>query len=78
MLLTCEQLDAILCLQGQQYATSENTKEVNKMSEETKQVVESLNKNAEKLTPAQMQRLSDIAYGMALAKESKQEERKEA
>lgn len=48
------------------------------MSEETKQVVESLNKNAEKLTPAQMQRLSDIAYGMALAKEAKQEERKEA
>ena len=30
------------------------------------------------LTPAQMQRLSDIAYGMALAKEGKQEERKEA
>lgn len=48
------------------------------MSEETKQVVENLNKNAEKLTPAQMQRLSDIAYGMALAKEAKQEEQKEA
>ena len=32
----------------------------------------------QKLTPAQMQRLSDIAYGMALAKEGKQEERKEA
>ena len=32
----------------------------------------------QKLTPAQMQRLSDIAYGMALAKESKKDERKEA
>ena len=40
--------------------------------------MESLSKNTEKLTPAQMQRLSDIAYGMALAKESKQDERKEA
>lgn len=47
------------------------------MSEETKQVVENLNKNTEKLPPALMQRLSDIAYGMALAKESKQNERKE-
>lgn len=47
------------------------------MSEETKRVVESLNKNAEKLTPAQMQRLSDIAYGMALAKESKKEQDKQ-
>lgn len=48
------------------------------MSEKEKQVMESLSKNTEKLTPAQMQRLSDIAYGMALAKEAKQEERKEA
>ena len=48
------------------------------MSEEEKQVTESLSKNTEKLTPAQMQRLSDIAYGMALAKESKQDEKKEA
>lgn len=48
------------------------------MSEKEKQVMESLSKNTEKLTPAQMQRLSDIAYGMALAKEGKQEERKEA
>lgn len=48
------------------------------MSEKEKQVIENLNKSTEKLTPAQMQRLSDIAYGMALAKESKQEERKEA
>lgn len=51
------------------------------MSEKEKQVMESLSKNTEKLTPAQMQRLSDIAYGMALAKESKeskQDERKEA
>ena len=57
--------------------TNEETKEVDKMSEETKQVVENLNKNTEKLPPALMQRLSDIAYGMALAKESKQTERKE-
>ena len=48
------------------------------MSEKEKQVMESQSKNTEKLTPAQMQRLSDIAYGMALAKESKQDERKEA
>lgn len=48
------------------------------MSEKEKQVLESLSKNTEKLTPAQMQRLSDIAYGMVLAKEGKQEERKEA
>ena len=48
------------------------------MSEKEKQVMESLSKNTEKLTPAQMQRLSDIAYGMALAKESKKDERKEA
>lgn len=58
--------------------TNEETKEVDKMSEETKQVVENLNKNTEKLPPALMQRLSDIAYGMALAKESKKDERKEA
>lgn len=48
------------------------------MSEKEKQVMESLSKNTEKPTPEQMQRLSDIAYGMALAKESKQDERKEA
>ena len=48
------------------------------MSEKEKQVLESLSKNTKKLTPAQMQRLSDIAYGMVLAKEGKQEERKEA
>nr|DAG60496.1 MAG TPA: hypothetical protein [Caudoviricetes sp.] len=48
------------------------------MSEKEKQVMESLNRNTEKLTPAQMQRLSDIAYGMMLAQESKQNERKEA
>ena len=48
------------------------------MSEKEKQAIENLNKSTEKLTPAQMQRLSDIAYGMMLAKESKQEERKEA
>ena len=48
------------------------------MSEKEKQAIENLNKSTEKLTPAQMQRLSDIAYGMVLAKESKKEERKEA
>jgi len=48
------------------------------MSEKEKQAIENLNKSTEKLTPAQMQRLSDIAYGMALAKEGKQEDRKEA
>ena len=53
-------------------------REVRKMSEKEKQAIESLNKSTEKLTPALMQRLSDIAYGMALAKEGKQEERKEA
>ena len=37
------------------------------MSEKEKQAIESLNKSTEKLTPAQMQRLSDIAYGMALS-----------
>ena len=42
------------------------------MSEKEKQAIENLNKSTEKLTPAQMQRLSDIAYGMALAKEAKQ------
>ena len=47
------------------------------MSEKEKQVMESLNRNTEKLTPAQMQRLSDIAYGMALAKESKKEQDKQ-
>ncbi len=35
------------------------------MSEKEKQAIENLNKSTEKLTPAQMQRLSDIAYGMA-------------
>lgn len=48
------------------------------MSEKEKQIMQSLNKSTEKLTPAQMQRLSDIAYGMALAKEAKRDERKEA
>lgn len=47
------------------------------MSEKEKQVMESLSKNTEKLTPAQMQRLSDIAYGMMLAQESKKEQDKQ-
>ena len=48
------------------------------MSEKEKQVNESLTKIADKLNAKEMQRLSDIAYGMRLAKEGKQEERKEA
>lgn len=48
------------------------------MSEKEKQTIENLSKSTEKLTPAQMQRLSDIAYGMALAKEAQQPEKKEA
>lgn len=48
------------------------------MSENEKKQAESLSKSTEKLTPAQMQRLSDIAYGMALAKEAQQPEKKEA
>lgn len=47
------------------------------MSEKEKQVMESLSKNTEKLTPAQMQRLSDIAYGMMLAQENKKEQDKQ-
>lgn len=48
------------------------------MSEKEKQVNESLTKIADKLNAKEMQRLSDIAYGMMLAKEAEQEERKEA
>lgn len=48
------------------------------MSEKEKQVNESLTKIADKLNAKEMQRLSDIAYGMMLAQESKKEERKEA
>ena len=47
------------------------------MSEKEKQVIENLNKSTENLTPAQMQRLSDIAYGMMLAQESKKEQDKQ-
>ena len=47
------------------------------MSEKEKQVNESLTKIADKLNAKEMQRLSDIAYGMMLAKESKQADRKE-
>ena len=52
-------------------------REVRTMSEKEKQAIENLNKSTEKLTPAQMQRLSDIAYGMMLAKEGKQEQDKQ-
>ena len=48
------------------------------MSEKEKQVMENLNRNTEKLNPAQMQRLIDIAYGMALAQEAMNNERKGA
>lgn len=48
------------------------------MSEKEKKRAESLGKVTDRLTDEQLQRLSDIAYGMMLAKEGKQEERKEA
>ena len=48
------------------------------MSEKEKQVNESLTKIADKLNAKEMQRLSDIAYGMMLAKEAQQPEKKEA
>lgn len=48
------------------------------MSEKEKTRAESLGKVTDRLTDEQLQRLSDIAYGMMLAQESKQEERKEA
>ena len=48
------------------------------MSEKEKQVMDYLKKQSGNLTVEQLQRLSDIAYGMMLAKESKKEERKEA
>lgn len=51
--------------------------EVKNMSEKEKQVMDSLTKNAEKLTSEQRQRLCDIAYGMALVRE-REEEKKEA
>lgn len=48
------------------------------MSEKEKKVNESLTKIADKLNAKEMQRLSDIAYGMMLAKEAQQPEKKEA
>ncbi len=48
------------------------------MSEKEKQVMDYLKEQSGNLTDEQLQRLSDIAYGMMLAKEGKQEERKEA
>ena len=47
------------------------------MSEKEKQVMEYLKKQSGNLTDEQLQRLSDIAYGMALAKESKKEQDKQ-
>ena len=40
------------------------------MPEEVKQALENLSKSADKLTPEQLQRLGDIAYGMSLVKEA--------
>ena len=48
------------------------------MSEKEKQVMDYLKKQSGNLTDEQRQRLSDIAYGMMLAQESKKDERKEA
>ena len=48
------------------------------MSEKEKTRAESLGKVTDSLTDEQLQRLIDIAYGMMLAQESKQNERKEA
>lgn len=47
------------------------------MSEKEKQVMSELKEQYGNLTDEQLQRLSDIAYGMMLAQESKQNERKE-
>lgn len=48
------------------------------MSEKEKTRAESLGKVTDRLTDEQLQRLSDIAYGMMLVQESKKDERKEA
>lgn len=48
------------------------------MSEKEKQVMSELKEQYGNLTDEQLQRLSDIAYGMMLAQESKKDERKEA
>lgn len=47
------------------------------MSEKEKQVMSELKEQYGNLTDEQLQRLSDIAYGMMLVQESKQNERKE-
>lgn len=47
------------------------------MSEKEKQVMDYLKEQSGNLTDEQLQRLSDIAYGMALAKEAKQEQDKQ-
>ena len=48
------------------------------MSEKEKQVMDYLKEQSGNLTDEQFQRLSDVAYGMMLAQESKKDERKEA
>ena len=48
------------------------------MPEETKRALESLNKSADKLTPEQLQRISDIAYGMSLVKEARADDNGQA
>ena len=47
------------------------------MSEKEKTRAESLGKVTDRLTDEQIQRLSDIAYGMMLAQESKKEQDKQ-
>ena len=47
------------------------------MSEKEKQVMDYLKKQSGNLTDEQLQRLSDIAYGMMLAQESKNEQDKQ-
>lgn len=52
-------------------------REVRTMSEKEKQVMDYLKKQSGNLTDEQLQRLSDIAYGMMLAQESKKEQDKQ-
>lgn len=56
-----------------QYKTRQNDvvrKRGDTMPEEAKQALENLSKSADKLTPEQLRRLGDIAYGMSLVKEA--------
>lgn len=42
------------------------------MPEETRRALDELGRNANKLTTQMIERLSDIAYGMSLVKESRE------